>query len=166
MVGSAQSFAITDTFIATLRFRLIGFARGKGCGDDSEDLAQAALVILLREYPLVTDSVDCIKLSITITRNLILNWRRLKHQGNIGLDQILQPASKINLEEEFFKKELLSAIEGLGDRCKTLFHLRLGGLSSSDVAAKMNMPGSGAVDVAYFRCLQTLRERIRGKHAK
>jgi RNA polymerase sigma factor (sigma-70 family) len=173
IAGPARNFALTDAQLLTLCARLTGVARSMGCGDHSEDLVQSALVVLLRDYPLVTDPVECMNLSVTITRNNILNWRRLRHRGDVELDEIHQPRSRTNLEKDFlekedqafFNKELLSAIKGLGDRCKMLLCFRLRGLSSSDIATRMEISRS-AVDVAYFRCLQSLKQRIGVKHAK
>ena len=156
-----------EALLERVRVRIVGFATYLGCGNDAEDLAQETMIVLLNKYPDVADAEGMLKLAPRICANLALNWRRnkLNPANAVELPVSLADASGWDPESAATEKELkgllLKAIQGSDTRCKELLRLRLAGAKTKEIAANMGMT-AGAVDTAYFRCLQRLRGALGG----
>jgi RNA polymerase sigma factor (sigma-70 family) len=157
-----------EALLARVRVRIVGFATYLGCGNDAEDLAQETMVVLFNKYAEVADAEEMSKLAPKICANLALNWRRNKSNPAkaVELPVGLADASGQDPESAATEKELkgllLKAIQGSDARCKELLRLRLAGANTKEIAADMGMT-AGAVDTAYFRCLQRLRGALGGR---
>ncbi len=148
-----------------VRVRIVGFATYLGCGDDAEDIAQETLLVLHNRYPEVADSGEILKLSARICANLAMNWRRRKSNVSRAVEipeATPDPAGRdpeATLIDKQLQQLLLQAIRQSGERCKELLRLRLSGVKTKDIAARLKAKPS-AVDTAYFRCLQRLRNAM------
>jgi RNA polymerase sigma-70 factor (ECF subfamily) len=150
-----------------VRVRIVGFATYLGCGSDSEDIAQETLLVLHNRYAAVEDRGEMLKLAVRICANLAMNWRRRRsNSAQVAEvpDAIADPLGR-NPESALIEKQLqellLKAIRESDERCKQLLRLRLGGAKTKDIAALVGAK-PGAVDTAYFRCLQRLRNAVGG----
>jgi RNA polymerase sigma-70 factor (ECF subfamily) len=160
MNGSEQG-----ALLEGVRVRIVGFATYLGCGSDSEDIAQETLLVLHNRYAAVNDRAEMLKLAVRICANLAANWRRRKSNTARAREVPEAMADPIgrNPESALMEKQLqellLKAIRESGERCKQLLRLRLGGAKTKDIATLMGTK-AGAVDTAYYRCLQRLRNAI------
>ena len=157
-----------EVLLERVRVRIVGFATYLGCGNDAEDVAQVTMMVLHNKYAHVTGAEEMLKLGPRICANLALNWRRNKSNPAkaVELPVGLADASGQDPESAATEKELkgllLKAIQGSDARCKELLRLRLAGANTKEIAADMGMT-AGAVDTAYFRCLQRLRGALGGR---
>jgi RNA polymerase sigma-70 factor (ECF subfamily) len=162
MNGQAQG-----ALLEVVRVRIVGFATYLGCGSDSEDIAQETLLVLHNRYAAVEDQGEMLKLAVRICANLAMNWRRRKSNSA----RVAEPPESMadplgrNPESALIEKQLqellLKAIRESDERCKELLRLRLGGAKTRDIAELVGAK-PGAVDTAYFRCLQRLRNAMGG----
>ncbi len=121
--------------------------------------------MLHNRYAGVEDRAEILRLAARICANLATNWRRRKSNSARAeevTDAMADPLGH-NPESALIAKQLqellLKAILDSDERCKQLLRLRLGGAKAKDIAALLGTK-PGAVDTAYFRCLQRLRNAI------
>jgi len=156
-----------DALLEKVRVRILGFATYLGCGNDAEDIAQETMVVLHTRYADAASLEDLLKLGPRICSNLALNWRR--HKSNparaVELPESMPDASERDPESALSAKQLqellLEAIRKSDDRCKEILRLRLEGARTKEIADRLRLR-TGAVDTAYFRCLQRLRNALGG----
>src|SRR5580658_8701382 len=145
----------------TVRVRIVGFATYLGCGSDSEDIAQETLLVLHSRYAEVEDRGEMLKLATRICANLAMNWRRRKSNSARTMEVPEAMADPVGRSPESavierqLQELLVKAIHESDERCKELLRLRMGGAKTKDIAAQTGAK-PGAVDTAYFRCLQRL----------
>lgn len=136
-----------------------------GCPKQSaEDLFQEALLIFTRkrQEPNFILTVDAFYYVRNTGKLLWYNQaRKEKKQATFSLENDVE-----DLNDEWFQKELLlkqmeSAIENLGDKCKEILQLFYGlGWNMVDIAKKVGLRNDKVAKAQKYRCLTKAKELI------
>ena len=160
-----------NQILEALRERIVRFAAsrvGEGASAHAQDISQEVLLVLHEKYPALDRVEDLLPLSLEIARFKILAARRktLRRGENaqVSVDDLPLAGSGPDALEQAVRRERLelleAALNGLGERCREIFSLKLQGLSFIDIQKQLKV---GSINNLYtwdFRCRQELRERL------
>jgi RNA polymerase sigma-70 factor (ECF subfamily) len=157
-----------DETLAALRERIFSFAASRLGRDSAEDLAQETLMVLERKYSTVAEPGELVALSFQILRFQMRAWvRKRRRRGEDTAAQVdLLPLASSNpgpeeqLERAELRERLYQALAQLGERCRTLFRLRLEGRSLAEILEAMGRPPENTLYVWELRCRKELMERM------
>jgi len=166
---SREEILSREELLRKLRERMVGFAAPRMQRDAAEDLAQEVLILLQEKYGGLDRLEDLLPLSLKIVRFKLLAYRRkARRRGEftqVPADEIQLPDGRTDaltaLEQREAREGLLTAIAGLGERCRKLLALKLEGKSFAEI---QSMLGAGSINTIYtwdFRCRQQLMESMR-----
>lgn len=157
-----------DAILGQLRERIVAFAASRIGKEAAEDLAQDTLMVLEQRYPGVADITELLPLSFQIIRfKISAHVRKSVRRGEIHAvpvdelplrDGAVPPDEAVEREET--KLRLLTALSRMGERCRTLFRLKLSGSSFEQIRAAM---GASSINTVYtwdLRCRQELKARM------
>jgi RNA polymerase sigma-70 factor (ECF subfamily) len=135
----------------------------------SEDVFQAASLVILKKGPLLTDEADFAPWARKIVRFEALNMARQRHRG----PELLEPAVLDLIEPEWGRDEnsesvrlaLQACIETLRPKARRLIELRyVAGFSGKALAAKLNQPAN-TIYVALSRIYRKLSNCVQKRMA-
>jgi RNA polymerase sigma-70 factor, ECF subfamily len=157
-----------DEILRKLRERIVVFAASRMQSDAAEDLAQEVLILLHEKYGHLDRLEDLLPLALKIIRFKMLAYRRkARRHGEytqISADEVQTPDSSEDaltaMEQRETRERLMTAIDGLGERCRKLLALKLDGKTFAEIQVAM---GVGSINTIYtwdFRCRQQLMENM------
>ncbi len=164
-----QSPGSREEVLRKLRERIVGFAASRMQRDAAEDLAQEVLILLHEKYRDLDRLEDLLPLSFQIVRFKMLAYRRKARRhgefAQVPPEEIQVPDGHADalaaMEQREARERLISAIAGLGERCRRLLALKLGGKSFAQI---QSIFGAASVNTVYtwdFRCRQQLIDKMR-----
>lgn len=153
-----------DHILATLRERILAFATSRIARDQAEDLTQETLVVLHQKYPAVTDLTELVPLAFHVLRFKMLDARRKAfrrseyNQESVEDLPLVDPGNDpaTQLDQQQRVDRLLAAITRLGERCRTLFTLKLEGKSFPEIQQLMGQPSINTIYTWDLRCRKQL----------
>jgi RNA polymerase sigma-70 factor (ECF subfamily) len=159
-----------EQILAALRERIVAFAASRISRDVAEDLAQEVLILLHEKYAHVQRLDELLPLSLQIVRFKMMGLhRKSSRRGEytqVSVDEIQLPDDEFDPSVYVERREMLdrltTAITGLGDRCKTIFRLKLEGRTFEEIREIM---GAATINTVYtwdFRCRKQLLDRLGG----
>ena len=152
-----------------LRERIVRFAASRLVGGiGAEDIAQEVLLVLHEKYPLLDRVEDLLPLSIEIARFKILAVRRKTarrgENTQVSVDDLPLAGGGPDPWEQAARRERLelleAALQGMGERCREIFRLKLQGLNFIDIQKQMKV---GSINTLYtwdLRCRKELKDRL------
>jgi RNA polymerase sigma-70 factor (ECF subfamily) len=140
--------------------------------EEAEDLVQDVLTLLHTKYGHVDQLEELLPLSLQILRFKILAFRRkaARHRDGEAIPIDEQPIAFEGPDPESLlaRRELLDrlqkALEGLGDRCRELFRLKLLGKSFVEIQTDMKASSINTVYTWDLRCRKALLEALGGAY--
>ena len=163
-----QPLSTRDEILRKLRERIVGFAASRMQRDAAEDLAQEVLILLHQKYGHLDRLEDLLPLALKTLRFKMLAYRRkARRHGEytqISVDEV-QTAdggedALTAMEQREARERLMTAIAGLGERCRKLLALKLDGKTFAEIQVAL---GVGSINTIYtwdFRCRQQLMESM------
>ncbi len=157
--------------LAQLRERIVGFAASRYSREGAEDLAQEVLVVLQEKYPHLERPEDLLPLAFQILRFKAFALRR-KQSRRGEFDQVSAedyplagdaPDPEAVLARKELLARLLTGIQGMGERCRELFRLKLQGFSFLQIQERLGAEALNTVYTWDHRCRKQLLERLGGR---
>jgi len=160
-----------EDVLRQLRERIVAFATSRGVREGAEDVAQDVLVVLHEKYPHVTELTELVPLSFQILRFKMLDRHRkmLRHgeynQESVDDFPLVDPGDDPSRQTEQKERvtQLIAAIQQLGERCQTIFRLKLEGHTFPEI---MNLLGERSINTIYTwdsRCRKQLLALMGGQ---
>lgn len=144
--------------------------RGAGGAATAEDVAQETLLLLEEKYSHVEALEELVPLAMQIARFKImsLHTKALRRGEGTAVPvedcPIPDPAedAEAMLERRERLERLETALQGLGERCRDLFRLKLQGLKFPEIKELMGAESINTVYTWDLRCRKQLLERMKG----
>ncbi len=157
-----------EEMLRKLRERIVGFAASRMQRDAAEDLAQEVLILLHQKYGDLDRLEDLLPLSLKIVRfKMLAHRRKARRHGEftqVSADEIQMPDGRTDaltaMEQREARERLIAAIAGMGERCRKLLALKLGGKSFAEIQAVFGVSSINTIYTWDFRCRQQLMESM------
>lgn len=157
-----------NEILAQLRERIFRFAASRLSRDLAEDLAQEVLLVLHEKYPKLDRVEDLLPLSLEIARFKILGARRkIVRRGEntqVSVDDLPLAGVGADPFEQAARRERLERLErvlaGLGERCRELFRLKLGGYTFPEIQKRLGVATLNTLYTWDFRCRKQLMQNL------
>ena len=123
------------------------------------------------KYPAISEPAELLPLAFQIMRFKMQAWRRKTiRRGEYEAVDVAEmplpdhrPDPAMLAEREETKERLARALQGLGERCRELFRLKLQGRSFQEIQSRM---GANSINTIYTwdaRCRKQLMEAMGGR---
>lgn len=137
------------------------FARYGIPPQDTEDILQQSLLALVHQRPEIRDAESW--LLGTLRNKCLLYWRERRRKLYEAVDaavlELLAEPLAPAQETTDLRRDLVSAIEQLPERCRSLLSLRYQGYEPQEIAARLDY-GQGSISKVTNRCLAMLTRRL------
>jgi RNA polymerase sigma-70 factor, ECF subfamily len=163
-----------EQILSKLRERIVAFAASRLSRDAAEDLAQEVLILLHEKYGQVTQLEELLPLSFQILRFKIWDSHRKSlrrgEYNQVSLEdlQVADTAGNPGIEAE--RKEMLerlmTAIDGLGARCRQLLLWKIEEKSFAEIQKLFGVSSINTIYTWDFRCRKKLRAKMGGTWVK
>ncbi|MBI1790858.1 MAG: RNA polymerase sigma factor [Acidobacteria bacterium] len=159
-----------DDILRCLRERIVAFAASRTQRDAAEDLAQEVLILLHEKYAQVTRLEELVPLSLQIVRFKLAGLhRKAQRRGEytrVSVDEIQIPnldSSPLTLlERKQMTSRLAAALRQSGERCRSLFRMKLEGKSFPEIQKEMGARSINTIYTWDSRCRKHLLELMEG----
>jgi RNA polymerase sigma-70 factor, ECF subfamily len=165
----SSAIPASDAILSQIRQRVLGFVAARAPRDVAEDIAQESLLLLTTKYAHLHEAADLVPLSLRIARFKLMNhWRKSRVSAMVAIDDPESPYSE-NIADEHAEgdvarrlllRDLLSAIDRLGERCRALFELKLEGHDFEEIRRRLKAASINTVYTWDNRCRKQLREDL------
>lgn len=143
--------------------------QNSGGDDDARDVFQDALIVLFKKSsdPDFTLNSSFFTYLYAVARNLWLKRLRKKDRDWVTIDREVEfiDDSPRMLDEELIREAQYQLyrrkLTELGDQCRELMLLSLGGMRVSEIVAKMNFSSEGYARKRKFKCKEQLIRLVR-----
>jgi len=160
-----------EEILRQLRERILAFATSRGSREGAEDVAQDVLMVLHEKYPHVTELTQLVPLSFKILRFKMLDHHRKTlrrgeyNQESVNDQPLKDPGDDPAMQAEQKERvtQLIAALQQLGERCQTLFRLKLEGHTFPEI---MQILGEHSINTIYTwdsRCRKELLSVMGGQ---
>ena len=160
-----------EEILRQLRERILAFATSRGSREGAEDVAQDVLMVLHEKYPHVTELTQLVPLSFKILRFKMLDHHRKTlrrgeyNQESVNDQPLKDPGDDpaMQAEQKERVRQLIAALQQLGERCQTLFRLKLEGHTFPEI---MQILGEHSINTIYTwdsRCRKELLSVMGGQ---
>jgi RNA polymerase sigma-70 factor (ECF subfamily) len=160
-----------EEILRQLRDRILAFATSRGSREGAEDVAQDVLMVLHEKYPHVTELTQLVPLSFKILRFKMLDHHRKTlrrgeyNQESVNDQPLKDPGDDPAMQAEQKERvtQLIAALQQLGERCQTLFRLKLEGHTFPEI---MQILGEHSINTIYTwdsRCRKELLSVMGGQ---
>jgi len=160
-----------EEILRQLRERILAFATSRGSREGAEDVAQDVLMVLHEKYPQVTELTQLVPLSFKILRFKMLDHHRKTlrrgeyNQESVNDQPLKDPGDDPAMQAEQKERvtQLIAALQQLGERCQTLFRLKLEGHTFPEI---MQILGEHSINTIYTwdsRCRKELLSVMGGQ---
>lgn len=157
-----------DQVLHHLRERIRAYAASRIESASADDLAQETLLLLHEKYSAVTQPEEMLALAFQIVRfKLAGHIRKSVRRGEttaVSVDGLPLMDPGVNPEAAAARRELKerlsAALARMGERCRTLFRLKLEGRSFEEIRRHL---GAASINTVYtwdLRCRQQLRAEL------
>lgn len=161
-----------SSILVLLRERIVAFAASRirtGAGAaTAEDVAQDTLLLLEQKYAHIETLEDLVPLALQIARYKLLGLHaKSLRRGEAGYvpvddfplaDPVDDPEALLARRQRLERLE--SALTKLGDRCRTIFRLKLEGHTFPEIQIILGADSINTVYTWDFRCRKQLLEKI------
>ena len=138
--------------------------------DVAEDLAQEVLLVLHEKYSQVTALEELLPLSFQIMRFKMHALRRKTvrrgEHDSVGVDEIPLPDRGPDpaqlAERQEMREQLERALQGLGERCRELFRLKLQGRTFPEIQKRLGVESINTLYTWDSRCRKQLMDAMGG----
>jgi RNA polymerase sigma-70 factor (ECF subfamily) len=160
--------AVDQIALAEVRERIVSYATSRGCArQDSEDLAQETLMILVDKYadrPKPELMALAFPICVNLFRNLIR--RRYVRAPHLSVDDMPLAHPGENPETAAIRGEQLEALGRalgkLGEPCRTFVRLRLQGLTLEEIKDAAKAESMNTVYTWNARCPKRVIQLLAG----
>ena len=160
-----------EEILRQLRERILAFATSRGSREGAEDVAQDVLMVLHEKYPHVSELTQLVPLSFKILRFKMLDHHRKTlrrgeyNQESVNDQPLKDPGDDPAMlaEQKERVTQLIAALQQLGERCQTLFRLKLEGHTFPEI---MQILGEHSINTIYTwdsRCRKELLSVMGGQ---
>lgn len=156
--------------LAIVRERIVRYAASRIGSANAEDLAQEAVIVLMRKYSEVRRIEELLAIGMKTMKFMMLGHRRkMRSSGLDGAAQVeelqlpsLQPDASEILERREMADRFAAAVSKLGERCRDLIRHKLEGRTYDEIRTLMGAKTLAAVYTWDFRCREQIRGRMGG----
>ncbi len=159
-----------EEILRLARERIFRYAASRVRGDVADDIAQAAMIILIKKYSDKESVDEILKISMGITKLLLQSYYRTGKIDTVDVESANIEDYSPNPEQEArfrqLQSRIMQAVEELGGRCRQLFLLKLDGYSFTEIKVKM---GANSIDTVYtwdLRCKKDLNKLLAREGAR
>jgi RNA polymerase sigma-70 factor (ECF subfamily) len=160
-----------DEIIRQLRERIMGFATSRGLREGAEDLAQDVLMVLHEKYPHVTELIELVPLAFKILRFKMLDrHRKTLRRGEYNQESVddyplVDPEDDPAMQAEQKERvtQLIAALQQLGERCQTMFRLKLEGHTFPEIQKILGERSLNTIYTWDLRCRKQLLTLMGGQ---
>jgi RNA polymerase sigma-70 factor (ECF subfamily) len=160
-----------NPILERLRERILRFAASRVTRESAEDIAQEVLLVLHQKYPHVERAEELVPLSIEIARFKIMGTRRKSarrgESSQVSVDDLPLASREADPFQQAAKREQLEQLEAamrsLGERCKSLFRLKLEGLAFPEIQKRMKVDSLNTLYTWDFRCRKQVIDFLKEK---
>ncbi len=160
-----------EDILQRLRERILAFATSRGMREGAEDLTQDVMMVLHEKYSQVIELTELVPLSFKILRYKMLDCHRKNlrrgeyNQESVDDHPLVDPGDDPSFQAEQKERvaQLIAALQQLGERCQTIFRLKLEGHTFPEI---MQILGERSINTIYTwdsRCRKQLLNLMGGQ---
>lgn len=170
-LGNERFRVHPDETLGPLRERIFHFAASRLSREAAEDLAQETMLLLHEKYPLVVEPAELLPLAFQIVRfKMSAAVRKAVRRGEhsaVPVDELPLPSQGEDPERAAargeLRRQLLTAIGALGERCREIFRMKLLGRNFEEIRVHFAVESINTIYTWDSRCRKSLLERLGGR---